>query len=381
MTGDIQIDADFPGGNILLERISGDDVFLHHDLRDTAGDWFYWAFRLRGAAGHHLCFHFTGGDVLGVRGPAVSLNGGADWEWLGTEAVTRAPGDPPSFSYLVPPYAGEVLLAFCPLYTQSTWEQFLAGYACGFRLETLCRSRAGRKVELLRLGYPSARGRLLLTARHHACETMASYCLEGILEAALAEDDLGQWLRHEINFAVIPFVDKDGVEAGDQGKNRQPYDHNRDYGGEAVDSIYPEVRAIRSWAPGWFAEAEQGLVLDLHCPWIRSGRNESVYFVGLPEAHIWRRVMGFSQVLESVARGPLPFHATDNLPYGQEWNVLEGTGIGKVACTRWAAGLPGVHLSSSLEVPYANAHGVEVTPESCRALGRDIAAALRAYLS
>lgn len=383
MTDEIQIDSDFPGGNIILERVSGDDVYLRQDLRDTEGDWFYWAFRLRGAAGRHLKFHFTGSDVLGARGPAVSLNGGADWEWLGVESITRVPEEPAAFSYQVPLYAGEVYLTVCPLYRQSTWEAFLATHAesAHARSEVFCHSRAGQKVEMLRLGNPSAPHRLLLTARHHACEAMASYCLEGILEAALQNDDLGEWLRQHINFAVIPFVDKDGVEAGDQGKNRKPYDHNRDYGGEVADSIYPEVRAIREWAPDWLAQAARGLVLDLHCPWLRWGLNEAVYFVGLPDERIWRNVSEFSAVLEAGVRGPIPFHASDNLPHGQDWNVLAGEGMGKVASTHWASHLPGVIFSSSLEVPYANAHGAEVTPESCRALGRDIAAAFRTYLS
>jgi hypothetical protein len=34
---DFQIDAAFPGGNILLNKIDGDTVSLHQDLRDTSG--------------------------------------------------------------------------------------------------------------------------------------------------------------------------------------------------------------------------------------------------------------------------------------------------------------------------------------------------------
>src|SRR4051812_4554968 len=32
-----QVDADFPGGNAILDDVKGDEVFLHQDLRDTAG--------------------------------------------------------------------------------------------------------------------------------------------------------------------------------------------------------------------------------------------------------------------------------------------------------------------------------------------------------
>jgi hypothetical protein len=373
------IDADFPGGNIIVEKIEGDAVFLHQDLRDTQGDWFYWVFRVRGAQGRCLTFHFTGSDVLGARGAAVSHDDGESWQWLGAKSVVR--GEEVSFSYQFPAPEDEVLLAFCPPYTQREFERFLAGWSTPLlRKSVLCRSRADREVELLRLENPSARFNLLLTARHHACETMASFCLEGVLEAALGDDELGAWLRENVNIAAVPFMDKDGVEAGDQGKNRKPYDHNRDYAGAISDSIYPEVNALRAWAPTWMSEDKIGFALDLHCPWIRGGRNEEVYFVGGPDEKIWRHAQEFSSVLEAGQRGALPFHERNNLPFGCEWNTLDGNAIGARTCARWASELPGVHFAVTLEVPYANAGGAEVRPQSSRALGRDLMSALMGYI-
>jgi hypothetical protein len=47
----------------------------------------------------------------------------------------------------------------------------------------------GREVETLRLGCLRAepRHRVLLTARHHCCEMMASYVLEGVVAGVLAD--------------------------------------------------------------------------------------------------------------------------------------------------------------------------------------------------
>ena len=39
-----------------------------------------------------------------------------------------------------------------------------------------------------------------------------------------------------------------------------------------------------------------------------------------------------------------------------------------------------MRVGSTIEIPYANANGQEVNAESARALGRALAAALRAYL-
>ena len=38
----LSIDSSFPGGNIVVDRIEGDQVYLQQDLRDTEGYWFYW---------------------------------------------------------------------------------------------------------------------------------------------------------------------------------------------------------------------------------------------------------------------------------------------------------------------------------------------------
>ena len=387
MSDTLLIDADFPGGNIILEKIDGDVVFLRQDLRDTEGNWFYWAFRVRGEsalAGRTLTFRFTDGDVIGSGGPVVSFDGGDHWHWLGEACVSRGDGTTVAFTYTFPPNTASALIAFCPLYTQREFDAFLGRHAGDPRLrrESLCRTRSGREAELLTLvESDSSRFRLLLTARHHACEAMGSYCLEGLLDAAMAGDELGTWFRRHVNLAAVPFMDKDGVEAGDQGKNRRPYDHNRDYGGEPADSIYREVQALRRWAPAWLAEGKPSLVLDLHCPWIRSGRNEEVYFVGSSNPEIWRRVCDFSAALEATSTGTLRHEARNNLPFGCEWNTINrGNAIGGRTCAGWGNSLPGVHFATTLEVPYAIAGGVEVTPDRARALGRDLAAGLRAYL-
>ncbi len=56
-TGKFTIDADFPGGNIVVDSIHRDTVFIQQDLRDTEGNWFYWYFRVgRSAAGKTFLF-------------------------------------------------------------------------------------------------------------------------------------------------------------------------------------------------------------------------------------------------------------------------------------------------------------------------------------
>ncbi len=371
-----RIDADFPGGNVVVERIEGDQVYLHQDQRDTPGFWFYWSFRVQGAAGRTLTFHFTKGNVLGVRGPAVSTDGGKTWNWLGAESMQGA-----SFAYSFPSDADEVRFCLAIPYLEANLREFLARRKDNPHLivEYHSTTKKGRKTERLRLGKLDGEPqyRVLFTARHHCCEMMASRALEGLMDAVLADTPDGRWLREHVELAVIPFMDKDGVEDGDQGKNRKPHDHNRDYLGE---SIYPSVAALKQFVPQW-SQGKLRLAFDLHCPYIRGGgdgpsSNERIFFVGNPSQEMWERQQQFCRVLQEVQTGPLVYNPKNNLPWGQAWNTLKEPR----SCSRWTATLPGVLVATTIEIPYANVAGTPVTAESARALGRDLARAIRAYL-
>ena len=80
--------------------------------------------------------------------------------------------------------------------------------------------------------------------------------------------------------------------------------------------------------------------------------------------------------LERSHLGPLPYRRKQNLPHGQMWNTLdEPRSFG-----RWAALQPGVQVAATIEIPYATATEVAVTDQSARALGHDLARAMRQYL-
>jgi hypothetical protein len=234
-------------------------------------------------------------------------------------------------------------------------------------------------VELLQAGCLEAaksRGVVLLTARHHCCETMASYALEGWLEAVLADDDLGRRWRANWEVMAVPFMDKDGVEAGDQGKNRTPHDHNRDYNAEPR---YPEVAAMMGL--GDRLGRRVVAAVDLHCPHIRGEWNDRVYLVGSPDPAVWQGQTGFAAVLARMQAGPIRFRATDCLAYGQAWNTANNTRQGR-SFGGWAtAAFPGARLVTTIEIAYADALGVEVNAATARALGRDLAGALAEFLA
>ena len=205
---------------------------------------------------------------------------------------------------------------------------------------------------------------------------MVRFALEGLIEYVIASaEEEAAWLRENVEFVVLPFLDKDGVEAGDQGKNRRPRDHNRDYGPE---SLYPETAAVKALLAGT-SEVPLAVALDLHCPWLLGGLNERIYLVGSQDEAIWKEQQKFAALLERARSGALPFFAADSLPFGQDWNVAKNFEKG-ISFASWAGGIPGIHLASTIEIPYASAHGAEVNEASARAFGADLARALARYI-
>ncbi len=305
------IDCAFPGGNIVVE---GDR--WRHGPRSTRtcatrrGTGSTGASACAGPEGVGFGSSSRGAALIGVRGPAMSLDGGASWRWLGAECV-----DGNAFTCEVPADADEVGFSFAMPYQLARWTAFAEANAASPHLwkGELARTRKGRPVPYARAGFLGSepRHRVVVTCRHHCCEMMAGYSLEGLVDAVVSGAvEEAEWLRRNVEFFVVPFVDLDGVEDGDQGKNRRPHDHNRDYAGE---SIYPAVRAIREAVPAWGA-GRLHVAADLHCPWIDGIHNEVIYVVGQQDPAMEAEQRRFSAVIEALPDRALSSRRTTSCP-------------------------------------------------------------------
>jgi len=116
---------------------------------------------------------------MGTRGPAVSLDEGRTWSWLGTKTVKDA-----SFSYVFAPDANSVRFAFSLPYQETDLKRFLTPYedSGNVAVGELCKTRKGRSVERIHIGKMDGRPahRMLITRRHHACESTASYVVDAM---------------------------------------------------------------------------------------------------------------------------------------------------------------------------------------------------------
>jgi len=354
----VLIRSDFPGGNVLVLNMDGNTIHVAPDLR---GDrpWFYWCFEAKVSKPGRVTFVFPEkvagfiNGAIGFQGPAISADSGATWKWMGTDNV-----DGSSFFYDFSKADQRVRFAVTIPYVQKDLDAFLKKNASNPHLKksVLTQSRKGRDVELLRIGTPGPKVKtMLVTGRHHATETIASYVLEGFLQEAMSESPAGRMFRQNYLLFAVPLVDKDGVEEGDQGKNRKPHDHNRDYGKE---SIYPEIQAIKKLDN----EHDFRFSLDLHCPTLVMEDHQVMYFVG-PKNHPAYNFDNVSEFAGWIKKG-LPKSA----PVGPlVW--LRPVETPTPMNSHYFGFKEGSIMATTLEIPFSPA-GKKTDPDSCREYGK-----------
>ena len=347
-----QIHTNFTGGNIRIKEQKDHDIYLENELRDTEGDWFYWAFCVEGAQGLELNFHFQE-TRLGYYGPAVSYDL-KQWRWLGDSEEN-------SFTYRFTNDEKKVYFAHNMLYHPDRFQEFVRRK--GQNLSILCTSLKGRQTPYLTFGEGDRN--IILTARHHACESTGSYVLEGVLE---------ELLDHPLENAkvfCVPFVDYDGVIDGDQGKNRRPHDQNRDYHPSAA-ALYPETGQIREYA------YKNGVdyAFDFHSPWHKGGvRSDHVYIVRNSLEKL-DKLDYFGKLLEqTVTDKSMKYDRKYDYPPMTGWNIPGSS----FATNMWK--IPGCKLAFTLETPYFGEEHDQVSQERLLELGRCFAKTFKRYLS
>jgi murein tripeptide amidase MpaA len=103
-------------------------------------------------------------------------------------------------------------------YFQRDWEKFLERFKSSkyLNVSVLTESTKKRNVELVHItcSNQKPRYRVILTSRHHACESMGTWVMEGFLKQVLRDNETGEWFRRNVEIVAVPFMDKDGVEDG-----------------------------------------------------------------------------------------------------------------------------------------------------------------------
>jgi hypothetical protein len=306
-----------------------------------------------------------------AKGPAVSYDRGDTWEWLFPDTLSFKSK---SFQFSFDSNK-EVRFSMGMPYSENRFHTFIDKYSSNpfLSIDTLTWTEEDRPIEQVFIRPKNnAEYKVLIAARHHACEMMANYVLEGMIDELL----LNESLRNNVEYCFIPFIDKDGVEKGDQGKNRLPRDHNRDYSGEAV---YNSTNKIKEWLPVW-SQKMTTICIDIHCPWIRGDGNEHIYLPGSQFPEIAEEQLKFCRFLTQTNSGKLKVSDELIYPFGYGWNTHRNNTKG-YTFSKWVSTLDHVQLGTTIEFPYGLNINQTITQENATAFGRDCIRAVFKYLN
>lgn len=344
------IHQNFIGGNISVREINGDTIYLENEIRDTTEDWFYWAFCIEGAENRKITFKFNQ-NRLGYFGPAVSFDL-ENWHWLDS-----VEGD--SFTYHFSQNESKVYFAHSMLYHPNRFLKFAGKY--NLQIYELCKGYKGSSIPCIKFNEGSTS--IVLTARHHACESTGNYVLEGVLEELIVNP------IPDAKVFCVPFVDYEGVIRGDQGKSRAPHDHNRDYSYDEK-SIYPECNAIKKYV----TENSCHYGFDFHSPWHKSGENDNVFIVQNSIEKL-KQLNRFGELFEeSITYDSLKYEHKNDYPPETGWNK------GGAQFANYMKLMEENNIAFSLETTYFGTSDNKVSEVNLLELGHCFAKALKKYI-
>ncbi len=377
LNGMVSVFCNYPGGNVKVHGISKGYADVDADLRDTPSNWFYWNFEAEALTPGTVRFQFPAGRwMISRQGPAVSTDNGKTWHWLGREKTTFNGSESEvntrdSFDWTFTRAGEKVRFAQGIPYLLNDFEEYYSTVRNSplLKRSVLTISRQGRELPLLILG--NGPQNMLLTARHHCCEAMASYALEGFLAEALSDSPAAAEFRSRYTLYVVPFMDLDGAEAGDQGKNRAPHDQNRDYG--LVNPVYPENKAVMAL----HEEKKFAIMLDLHDPAVRYDAHEMLYFGGFSTPSNRANTREFKAWVDEELPeeiNPILYRhpEQDNIPPV----MLPIDGDTGIPGSLYFTIVPDIVYGTTVEIPYATVNG-RYNEKSSRRIGQ---AFLRALL-
>ncbi len=335
----VDVSSEFSGGNVAVTTNEGAAVTFGAEPRAEKGGA-YWYFAATANEPGTVTFTTTLGGI-GFQGPAISTDGGKTWKWLGLDQVTEA-----SFSHDFAKKGDTVRFSSSIPYVQANLDAFVKENAGNPNLKTsvLTKSGKGRDVTLLKIGNegPGVRP-MLVTGRQHANESVSSYVLEGFLRAAVSNDPAGVEFRKKYVLYAVPLTDTDGVELGDQGKNRKPHDHNRDW---TDKPIHAEVIALMELDK----EKNFKFALDFHCPTMRMDIHQRMYFAGqqAPPANNLAYMEEFGRLIkEGMPKG------APGGPAMMASAPITETTAPKPMFSRYFGAKPGVVFVCTLEFPFS----------------------------
>ena len=367
----MQIDCDFEGGSITILDASDAaraTLALRSDNACDFRQWFY--FRVRGAKGVPCALQIVDAGESSLPGGwdgyrACASYDGALWRRVSTKYRGGA------LTIRHTPRRGVVTYAYFPYYPSARREALVAYARSSPRAAVveLGTSVEGRPMHLIVVGDPERPvPRIWIIAHQHPGETMAAWCMEGLLGRLLDEEDpVAAAMLDEASVYVVPTMNPDGCARGNHRTNATGRDLNREWLYPSLEES-PEVFLVRE------AMIESGvdLFLDVHgeeaIPYVFSFGAEGI--PGYSE-----RLAELEELFTSTLAGIDPDFQRERgydpePPGGADLRLASSYVAQRFNC-----------LAQGLEMPFTdNANrpdkAVGWSPDRCRGFGRSVLEAL-----
>jgi len=390
----LTVDSEFEGSSISgteIEQTARSISFMPGG--DPLRGWpCWWSFKVNGITpGETITLRLRGSTATVTKPGAPSQPSlAASWAmpaqatfsidgttWLHTEKGLR---QNEWMIYTLKPDSASVFVAWGPPYTPRDAEKFIHAMSEQYQFamaEELCRSRSNRRVPMLHVMQGELKREqrfgVWVQARQHAWESGSSWVAQGFAEWLLSDAVDAAWLRQHAEIFIIPIMDVDNTATGNGGKDAQPHDHNRDW---SAQPHWNETIAAQRKVSELIATGRMDVFLDLHNP----SPDDPTFFYILQSDLLKEPMISLRDRFIELAYARIstikPLIPMSNKPkeiganYHPLWRQISANSVSM-------NGNPHT-VSLCLETIWNSPHS---TTEGYRAVGANLAAAVREYLA
>lgn len=334
-----------------------DDTIVFTPQPRMEGGNYWWAFRLRGAAGRVVRFHHPASSSMAVTA-FVSEDGGATWQ-RPAHGIWRDRGDllAQRLTFAHRFATNDAIVAASPIVDTAMIDRWIADMRQrhGARVHTLATTPGGKPVQAVEVGNGDAPMVYMQSGQHSMMERIGLHLAGAAFEQAAMDKDLMRRSR----WVLVPVVNMDSYSvqprAGDRNMNR--------LWGKAVG--HHTVDPMAAWIAAQAGRTGAPLLLDFH-----SGVAWRGHYVLASEHPENRRVR---QQLQGA--GLDYTFALERLPKGGRSGVFSD----------WACSLPGAGPSLTVELAMVAAMTADgpalVSIDHLRADGRRWKQAIAAFVT
>jgi len=229
----IQIDSNIPCGSIIFDRIDNNGT-IHIKLNqefDTVTHWFHFKVLLSEVTLKTLSFSVDNAGLSSFSkgwnnyAPFVSSDGE---KWERTKNGSFVNG---AFLFDVENCNKDFFVAYYQPYTLEKYYKWLDSVSSELQI-----TKNAVMPDYIALGDKS-KPAIVLVARQHSGETMASFAIESFVNSLIKQKSLTERLLDNFSILIFPLLNKSGVEKGFHRLNANGSDLNRNWGNDRIDEI------------------------------------------------------------------------------------------------------------------------------------------------